>query len=78
MSVDIDSAKLITKSSGGGGITYDGNKVLVTVDSATTKEGTSIPAGNYYHELQLTDGSGMKTVAAIGIVEFKTPSLKRT
>jgi len=78
MSVSIDSAKLITKSSGGGGITFDGNKVLVTIASAITKEDAlSIPAGNYYHELQLTDSSNMKTVAATGIVELKTPSLKR-
>jgi len=72
MAVDANSAKLITKTSGGGGITFNGNKVLVAIASAETKDSvTAIPAGSYYHELELIDGSSNKTIAAIGVIDLK-------
>lgn len=78
MAVDAFSTKLLTKTSGGGGITFSGNKVLVTLDSANTKDSvTAIPEGNYYHELSLIDGSGKKNIAAIGIVDMKKSLIGR-
>jgi hypothetical protein len=72
MSVDVDSAKLITKTSGGGGITFDGNKVLVSLSSAETKDSvTTIPVGLYYHELELIDGDSKKSIAASGILDLR-------
>lgn len=78
VSVDPDSTKLITKTNVSG-ITYDGNKVNVSVASAETNQNaTNIPAGQYYHELQLVDPQGKKTVAATGIMTLLNPSKKRT
>ncbi len=78
VSVDTESAKLITKKSSLGQITFDNNKVIIAVASAETKESvTGLPAGLYYHELQLIDPQGKKTVAATGNLDLKAPSLKR-
>ena len=72
MGVDVNSAKLITKTSGGGGITFDGNKVLVSLSSAETKDSvTAIPEGMYYHELELIDAQSKKSIAASGIIDLK-------
>lgn len=78
LSVDTESAKLITKKSSLGHITFDNNKVVIAVASAETKESVvTIPAGIYYHELQLIDSQGKRTVAATGTLDLKSPSLKR-
>lgn len=78
VSVGTETAKLITKKSSLGQITFDGNKVVIAVTSAETKEtATNLPVGTYYHELQLIDGTGKTTVAATGTFELKAPVLKR-
>lgn len=79
LSVDTESTKLLTKTSAGGTITFEGNKAIVTVNSAETNQNvTAIPAGSYYHELQLIDPNGKKTVAATGTLTLLNPSKKRT
>lgn len=78
VAVDPDSTKLITKTSGNG-IAFDGNKVNVTLNSAETNQNaTNIPAGQYYHELQLVDPQGKKIVSATGIMTVLNPAKKRT
>lgn len=79
VSVDINSTKLITKKSSLGTITFDNNKVIIPIAGAETKESVmTLPAGSYYHELQLTDPQSKTTVSAIGTFDLKTPSKKRT
>ena len=78
VSVGTETAKLITKKSSLGQITFDTNKVIIVVSSAETKEtATNIPVGTYYHELQLVNASGKTAVAAVGTFELKAPVLKR-
>lgn len=79
LSVDTESTKLITKKSSLSQITFDNNKVVISISSAETKEGVAgLPAGMYYHELQLVDPQGKTSVAATGTLELKSPSKKRT
>lgn len=79
VSVDVNSAKLITKKSSLGQITFDNNKAIITVASSETNESvTSLPAGQYYHELQLIDSQNKRTVSAVGVFDLRSPSLKRT
>lgn len=80
---DSDSASVakMQKFSSNGGITFDGNKVLIGIASAETKTITPtdpLPAGNYYHELHLIDPQGKLTVAATGTVTLVNPFKKRT
>lgn len=78
VAVEPDSTKLITKTNAGG-IEFDGNKVLVTVSSTETNQHvTAIPPGQYYHELQLVDPLGKKTVAAVGVMTLLNPAKKRS
>lgn len=78
VAIEPDSTKLITKTNSAG-ITFDGNKVVIAVDSYETNQNvTAIPAGQYYHELQLVDPLGKKTVAAIGMMTLLNPAKKRT
>ncbi len=79
VSVDVNSTKLITKTSGGGGITFDGNKVLIALAGSETKDDvTSLPEGQYYHELELVDAQSKKTIAATGIIDLKKSLIGRT
>ncbi|MDP2234959.1 MAG: hypothetical protein Q8J88_00875 [Bacteroidales bacterium] len=72
MAVDVNSPKLITKTSASGTITFNGNKVLISLSSAETKDSvTAIPEGMYYHELELIDAQNKKAIAASGIIDLK-------
>lgn len=72
MAVDVNSPKLITKQSGGNGITFDGNKVLVVVNGSETKDSvTAIPEGLYYHELEMIDAQNKKAIASSGVIDLK-------
>ena len=79
MAVDVNSTKLITKQSGGSGITFDGNKVLVSIAGSETKDTvTAIPEGLYYHELELIDAQAKKSIAATGVIDLKKTLVGRT
>lgn len=80
LSVNTSSAVLLSKTSiSNGGITFEGNKVIVSVTSTETNDDvTSIPEGQYYHELQLYDPNDKQTVAATGIVTLLNPLYRRT
>jgi hypothetical protein len=73
------STKLITKTSDvGGGITFNANKVLISLESSETDDSvTTIPEGLYYHELELVDDDDKRTIAAIGIVDVRNTRVGR-
>jgi hypothetical protein len=73
-----NSTRLITKTSGSG-INFSTNYVYVTMSRTDTDQNNSeIPAGMYYHELQLINSEGLETVAAVGTLDLRDPIVKRT
>ena len=67
-SVDVDSAALVTKTSTAGSITFSDNIATVTLDPADT---VSLDAGEYYHELRLSDTSSHPSTPAFGVMTLK-------
>lgn len=72
MSVNPTTAKLIEKdSTDPTEIIIAGTTITVILLPADTGYSTSIDAGTYYHELDITDSSGNPSTAATGTLTLK-------
>jgi hypothetical protein len=58
---------LVTKATGGSGITISGSTVTITLAAADTAS----LAGTYYHELEITDTGGNVSTAFQDVVTIK-------
>lgn len=75
MKVDVGSPVLFQKEDIDSDVTIDGNKVLVTMTSAETKNMT---AGVYKHELQFFDSQGLPGTSSAGTITLLEPLQART